>query len=143
MSSKKMNPLLSFTLAVIVLSCASKKESDHGHDHVEAGENEWREMDSFHMIMAESFHPYRDSADLEPARSSASALMTAANEWASAPLPRRVDNDEMRSKLETLKAQATTLAESVQAQDDNAIGEHLKKLHDTFHEIEEAWYDRE
>lgn len=130
---------MNMALALMVLSCASKKE----HDHAGLSGNEWKAMDSFHVIMAEAFHPFRDSADLEPVKARASALMTAANEWASAPLPERVDNDEMRSRLEALSAQATTLAESVQSQDDNAIGEHLKLLHTTFHRIEEAWYESE
>lgn len=128
--------MIAFVL--VMMSCASKKETDHADDHV--NHTEWKEMDEFHMIMAETFHPFRDSADLEPVKRKASALMTAAHEWAATPLPERVNNDEMRSKLEALKAQATTLAESVQSQDDNAIGQHLSRLHDTFHEIQEAWY---
>ena len=128
-------------LAMIVFSCASKKDDSHGHDHHDAeGENVWKEMDDFHMIMAESFHPYKDSSNLEPAKARAAELMTAADAWASASLPAKVDNADMRSKLEKLKTEATSLAESVKSADEHVIGEQLTRLHDTYHEIQDAWY---
>lgn len=135
-----MHPLLYVVLIFVAAACASKKDQDHTHDRDESA---WEEMDDFHIIMAESFHPFKDSANLEPAKARASTLMTAANDWASAPLPERVNNDTMRSKLEALKEQATTLAETVKSQDDNAIGEQLTKLHDIFHEIEHTWYEKD
>lgn len=124
---------------IFVFSCASKKDDSHEH-HGSDDENVWEEMDRFHMIMAESFHPFRDSSNLDPAKARAGALMKAANEWAAASLPDKVDNADVRSKLGKLKSEAATLAESVKSSDDNVIGEQLTRLHHTFHEIEEAWY---
>jgi hypothetical protein len=98
-------------------------------------------MDNFHMIMAETFHPYKDSANLEPARTRATELLAAADQWVTAPIPEKVNNDHVRSKLLQLKSEAATLAESVKSSDDNVIADHLTKLHDTFHAIQEAWYD--
>lgn len=135
----QLNFFVSVSLALFVFSCASKRDSAHDNE----GESEWREMDEFHMIMAETFHPFRDSANLDPVRSRASELMTAADQWASAPLPEKVDNREMREKLQQLKSEATTLAESVRSADDNVIGEQLTKVHDTFHAIQDGWYRRE
>lgn len=128
-------------MTMFVFSCASKKDDRHGHEHHGAeGESVWKEMDAFHMIMSETFHPYRDSSNLEPAKARASELMVAADEWASASLPDKVDNADVRSKLEKLKSEAAALAESAKSSDDNVIGEKLTRLHRTFHEIEEAWY---
>lgn len=123
-----------------LFSCASKKDDHHENNAQGQGENIWEEMDEFHMIMAETFHPYKDSSNLEPVKTRAAELMTAANQWASAKLPPKVDNDEMKSKLEKLKAEAAVLAESVKSADDNVIAKQLTTLHDTFHEIQEAWY---
>ncbi|HEU5145100.1 MAG TPA: hypothetical protein VFT90_00225, partial [Chryseosolibacter sp.] len=134
-------PLFYLILMVAIASCAAR--NSHDHEHHSADESTWEELDSFHLIMAESFHPFRDSANLEPAKARASALMAAASDWASAPLPEKVNNDTMRSRLEQLREQAATLAQSVKSQDDNAIGEMLTKLHDTFHEIEHAWYEED
>ena len=144
MHRTKMNLVMCFLLGFFMCSCANKKDaaSDHEHDRVSGDESVWKDMDHFHMIMAETFHPYKDSANLEPVKSRASELMTAADQWASAPLPETVDNAEMRSKLGKLKAQAITLAESVKSENDNVIAEQLNQLHDTFHAIQEAWYER-
>jgi hypothetical protein len=130
------------TCLAVVFSCASKKEDGHDHDHVSASSDGsvWKEMDDFHMIMAETFHPYKDSSNLEPVRTRASELFAAADEWASASLPEKVDTQEVRSKLQQLKEEAATLAETVKSSDDNVIAQHLTKLHDTFHSIQEEWY---
>ena len=129
-------------ITMLVLPCSSKKDDSHAHaHHASEGEDVWKEMDDFHMIMAETFHPYKDSSNLEPAKTMAGELMAAAAAWASAPLPEKVDNATVKSKLQQLKAQAAALAESVKSADDNAVGEKLTTVHDTFHAIQEAWYD--
>jgi hypothetical protein len=142
MYSKTLLSGILVSMTLFILSCASKKDDSHGHEHHGAeGEDVWKEMDDFHMIMVETFHPYKDSSNLEPAKARAAELMTAADEWASATLPERVDNADVRSKLEKLKSEAAALAEGVKSADDNVIGEQLTRLHHTFHEIQEAWYE--
>ena len=140
-SKQSLNLAGGLLLAFVIFSCAAKKEG-HDHEHHAGSEHmaEWKEMDDFHMIMAETFHPYKDSANLEPARTRASELLTAAEQWLKAPLPEKVDNEEMKSKLQQLKSEAQTLAESVKSADENTIAGHLTRVHDTFHAIQEAWY---
>lgn len=136
----KLFPNIVFViLTLITLACASKKEEAHDHDAAK-DQTVWKEMDTFHMVMAETFHPFKDSANLEPVKMRATELAVAADEWVAAPLPEKVDNDEIKSKLEKLKSEATTLAETVKSADDNVIADQLTKLHDTFHELQEAWY---
>lgn len=138
-----MNPLRSRLLtavaALVMISCASKNTHD-GEEKAVASDGVWKEMDDFHMIMAETFHPYKDSSNLEPAKSRADELWKAADEWASAPLPEKVNNEDVRSQLQQLRSEAAILAESVRSSDDNVVAAHLTKLHDTFHAIQEAWY---
>lgn len=132
----KHNLIFLFFLILIMAACASKKQ-----DHAEEGAaNEWKEMDDFHMLMAETFHPYMDSANLEPAKLHASSLLRAADEWAAAPLPDRMNNQQVKTTLQKLQAEAATLAESVGVADDQLIAAQLTQLHDTFHELQEAWY---
>ena len=141
MHSPTLHPLVSLLLIILVVSCDRKQDGhDHEHDHATAGDDVWKEMDDFHMIMAETFHPYKDSSNLEPAKTRALELMDAAEQWASASLPGKVDNERVRSKLKQLKSEAATLAENVKSSDDNAIAEHLIRVHDTFHAIQEEWY---
>lgn len=102
--------------------------------------NKWVEMDDFHFIMAESFHPYKDSLDLKPAKANAAAMATAAAKWADAPLPEKVNKDAVKTKLQQLKTETAAFADLVQSADDKTIGETLTKLHDLFHSIQEEWH---
>lgn len=123
---------------LVSLACMGKKEK-HWEEGLANDQVVWEEMDNFHQVLAEIFHPYMDSANLEPVKRMATELMVAANEWADAPIPEKVDKVELKSKLEKLKSEATLLSEIVKSGDDTVIGNHLNKLHDTFHEIHEAW----
>jgi hypothetical protein len=125
--------LIMMTLIVVLFAkCGSKKEDTT---------TEWKEMDEFHMVMAETFHPFKDSADLAPVKSKASELVAAADKWSIAPLPEKVDNDDMKSLIQQLKSEAEALEDVVQTGNDTEIGEQLTKLHDLFHKIQEGWYD--
>ena len=125
-------------LIIMVFACSGKKESHHGDPAL--SQHEWKEMDEFHMVMAETFHPYKDSANLEPAKSRAGELAGAAEKWASSPLPEKVDNSEMKDKLDELKIESAALVQRVSSGDDKAIADQLTKVHDLFHTIQEAWY---
>jgi hypothetical protein len=46
----------------------------------------------------------------------------------------------VKGKLETLKQESQALVQTISAGDDKAIGDQLTKVHDLFHEIQEAWY---
>lgn len=132
---KRMHVLLFAT--VLLSACAGKPDASNAHEDRAT----WQQMDDFHTVMAETFHPYKDSANLEPARRRATELMLSAQAWASAPLPERLDDRAMQNKLEVLASEAEVLAERVKSADDNAVAEQLTQVHDTFHEIQEAWYD--
>lgn len=141
MEVSKVNSLSHLCVLLLLFSCGTKRDSAHDHQHPDGGEEtEWKQMDDFHQIMAEIFHPYKDSANLEPAKSRASELMVAADKWASAPLPKKVDTRAIKAKLQQLSEEAASLAESVRSADDNVIAEQLTRVHDTFHEIQEEWY---
>lgn len=141
MNSKLLKNLAFLTLALLAFACATKKDDAGDHDHTaDADQKEWKEMDEFHMIMAETFHPFKDSANLEPARSRAGELVAAADKWISAPLPEKVNNDAMKEKLGQLKTEASSMAQAAGSGDDKALEEKLTKVHDIFHAIQEDWY---
>ena len=138
---KQLRTLLLISIAVAAVACATKKEEDHAEG--EADQKEWKEMDDFHMVMAETLHPYKDSANLEPVKSRAGELVSSAETWANSTLPKKVDNDEMKSRLQSLKTETSALVQTITSGDDKAIAEQLTKVHDLFHEIQEAWYGGE
>lgn len=129
-------------LCVVVLaSCGAKKEEAK----VEGEEAlvEWAELDSFHMLMAEVFHPLKDSGNVAPAKAMMAQLADEAAKWTTAPLPEKVNNDEMKAKLEQLKTDTRALADEIAAgAADEAISAKLYPLHDLFHEIQEAFYKK-
>jgi hypothetical protein len=133
-----MKKVVLYSLLVLMMAlavaCGGKK-----HEEV-ANNDEWPEMDEFHMIMAESFHPYKDSSYLEPAKANASELAKVAGKWAGAALPEKVDNDEIKAHLTKLKSDADSFVQITQSGDSVKIGEALTALHDQFHKLQEAWY---
>ena len=88
-----------------IVGCSGKKESTSAV--------EWPAMNSFHMIMAESYHPLKDSANLEPAKANAELMATEAANWAGVDLPEKVDTDEMKARLEELKKDTRAFADQV------------------------------
>jgi hypothetical protein len=133
----------------VIVACAGKKDNDSTSQEATvektdttaaASSRDWKEMDEFHMIMAETFHPYKDNSNLVPVKEKAKELEDGAAKWANAPLPAKVDNEEMKSKLQLLKTETANLTSMVSKSTDDAIGAQLTKVHDIFHEIQETWY---
>lgn len=129
---------LSWILFVLVAAaCGKKTESTSA----EASSDEWPAMDSFHMIMAEAYHPYKDSANVEPVKRLAEEMAQAAADWQSQPLPETVNNDDMKARLSQLATGTRGLADRIKAgAPDDEIGAALTALHEGFHGITEAWH---
>lgn len=123
-----------FAALTLVWACSKTEKTEE--------QMEWPEMDAFHLIMAESFHPYKDSGNLEPAKRYAAEMAQSAAKWAEAPLPEKVNKPEVKEKIGLLKAGTADFAVIVQNGDDAQIGEALTSLHDLFHELQDAWYGR-
>jgi len=119
-------------------ACTSKKE-EAADSEVESSDT-WQAMDDFHMVMAESFHPYKDSANLGPAKANADSLLAAADKWLNSAIPTKVDNAEFKEKLQQLKHEAEEFVILAQTDDDKAIAESLTQVHDLFHQLQEEWY---
>lgn len=131
-----------FTIIIISLSACSRKEKVTS-EATHSDDAEWVEMDSFHLIMAEAFHPYKDSANLEPVRRLAEELTQEADKWASAPLPDKVNNERMKAQLNQLKADTRALSTMIQGGASvEEIGTALQALHGSFHNIMEVWNGR-
>src|ERR1044071_5362292 len=98
-------------------------------------------MEEFHTIMAEVYHPLKDSKDLGPIRQHAEELAASATKWAETDLPAPVDNDETKAQLNQLKDGCQQLATSIKdGISDEEISTKLTALHETFHSIMESWY---
>jgi hypothetical protein len=118
----------------VVIACSGKKESET------AVRDEWPEMDEFHMVMAEAFHPYKDSANLEPAKATAAEMARVAEKWANSTVPEKVNNEEVKANLAQLKTDAAAFTEIAASGDTTKIASSLTDLHNAFHKLQEAWY---
>ena len=128
-----MKTALRFLLVLLIVFACSKKTESSG--------DAWPEMDSFHMIMAESYHPLKDSANLVPAKANAESLASAAEKWENASLPDKVNNDEVKALLAKLKTDSKFFAGQVKSNaPDSVLSAALVNLHDEFHKIMEAWH---
>jgi hypothetical protein len=135
----KTKLFLAFIWIVVLAACSKKEETQTQAEEAEV--DEWAEMDSFHMIMAEAFHPFKDSANLEPVKTLAEEMAVEADKWSAATLPAKVDTDEVKALLAKLKADTRALADKVKAGAANEeLGTDLTALHDNFHGIMEAWH---
>lgn len=120
-------------LLAIASACGSKQAAED--DDVE-----WKEMDEFHAVMADVYHPLKDSNDLGPIKSGAGNLAAAATRWAQSKLPAKVDNDETKKLLAQLEDGTQDLAKKIGTATDEEIASQLTSLHDTFHTIMENWH---
>ncbi len=129
----------SVLIALIVLSwgCTAKKEAA---TDTSMEETTWASMDAYHLIMADSYHPLKDSANLAPAKANAELLAAEAEKWAATALPERVNNEEMKGRIESLKANSRSFADKVKAgASDEELATSLTALHGEYHHIMEAW----
>ncbi len=137
-----MSPIRITLLCLATLtiwSCSTKSETT---EVTTEAADEWKGMDEFHMIMAESFHPFRDSSNVEPAKQYAREMVQLAEKWSANELPSKVDNEKVKQLLEELKNESVALADLVEIGDESAIGTSLTKVHDVFHQLQEAWYSK-
>jgi hypothetical protein len=122
----------------VVLSCGTHKSEA---SEAAADSDEWPELDEFHVIMADVYHPLKDSGNVQPIMERAEELAIAAEKWANAKIPKKVDTKEMKEMLEELKTATRSLANEIKdgAPEDQA-GTTLSELHELFHRIQEGWY---
>jgi hypothetical protein len=134
-----MRKLLNYGALLSIILCVACSRNAGHDDHEE--QVEWKEMDDFHTVMADVFHPLKDSGNLQPIKTRAEELATSASTWADANLPEKVDNEEVKGLLINLKDGSRQLADKIKAgASDDAIQTQLTSLHDLFHSIQEKWY---
>jgi hypothetical protein len=141
MTMKKLQNLFAMGVLVWALAVACAPKQEAATEAAGEEQADWAELDSFHLFMADMFHPYKDSANLAPIKASAEQFAADAEKWAAAPLPEKVNNDEVRAMLDKLKVDTRALADQVKGgATDEEIGNSLNAVHDHFHKIQEAWY---
>lgn len=102
-----------------------------------AGDIEWKELDAFHTVMSETFHP-AEEGNLQPVRDNAADLLTKAKEWQMASVPEGYDKVKTTSMLKSLVAKCKGIKAAVKAKkSDKELTKLITEAHDVFHKIVE------
>ena len=97
----------------------------------------WNEMEEFHTVMSQTFHP-AEEGKLEPIKARSGEMLEKAKAWKSSTAPAGYDKQKVNKSLKDLVKGARELDEMIKEKaSDASITEKLSKLHDVFHEIME------
>ena len=135
------------TLIYLLAACGGAQEGhDEMHeehtaeDHAEhtADSEEWAEAESFHEIMALTYHPMRDEGKMEPVSENANELLEKAKVWAAAEVPGDLDKAMISEQLGALVSQSEELVTLVNNEaTEDELKAKVNEIHDTFHGIHE------
>jgi hypothetical protein len=140
-----MKYLVVALLAISFASCAKKEEPKP--QTVEAQKpasklEEWAEMEIFHNVMAETFHPMEDG-EMKPILTRAQEMADKAKAWQNSTPPARYEpvKDSVNFYLAKLVSESQALADMVakKAKEDD-IKKNLTALHDRYHTVSDFCY---
>ena len=101
----------------------------------------WKEMNSFHRVMAATWHPAQKN-DLAPIRAQAKALLAASDTWAASTppaMPASCGAKETRAAATKVATEAKALVALIDSgADDVRVKSALKRVHDAFEVAEKA-----
>jgi superoxide dismutase len=96
----------------------------------------WAALNTFHEVMAETFHPSEDG-NLKPIRERSGEFLAKAQALQSAKIPPSFNTPEIRKSIDDLVKGSFALNQLViKKADDKTITKKLTELHDVFHTIQ-------
>ena len=97
----------------------------------------WKEMDEFHAVMSQTFHP-AEEGKLDPIKKRSQEMADKAVAWQNSTAPEGFDKEKVESSLKKLVQGTKELHKLVKAKSsDKVLKAKLAGLHDVFHEIME------
>ena len=135
MSVKMKYILMLISLVGLMSWSCGKKEAETE----ESAGTDWPELESFHEVMADAYHPVADSGNLEPARRLSVALEERAATLASSIVPASAASEETSRNLAVLRDSTAGFSKAVKAgQPDSVLRPSITYLHRIFHHLMEA-----
>lgn len=140
-----MKYLIPVLFGVLLTSCAKKEETKSQAVETQKPApklEEWAEMETFHNVMAETFHPMEDG-EMKPILTRAQEMADKAKAWQHSMPPARYEpvKDSVNFYLDKLVAESQALADMVskKAKEDD-IKKNLTALHDRYHAVSDFCY---
>ena len=127
-------PVVAQTQAAPAKEKTMKSMSDD--HHMMSG---WKELDTFHSVMAATWHPVAKSKDLTVIRERAGALSDAAQAWAKSKAPKACETKEIQDAIAAVVSQSKSVAELVEKKAADAeVTSALRDVHDKFEIVEKG-----
>ncbi|HEY6504415.1 MAG TPA: hypothetical protein VIZ28_10615 [Chitinophagaceae bacterium] len=102
---------------------------------VTAQTKKWKEMDEFHTVMSETYHP-AEEGKLGPIKSRSKEMADKAVAWQKSTAPEGYDKKAVKASLKQLVKGSKELDNLVKKNAaDKQVTDKLSALHDLFHEI--------
>jgi hypothetical protein len=121
---KRWYPLFLVLFVFLAATCSAQKAK-------------WKEMEEFHGVMSETFHP-AEEGKLGPIKSRSQEMLDKAIAWKNSTAPEGYDKSTVEKTLKELVKGAKEVNKMVKDNaSDEALKERLSGLHDVFHEIME------
>jgi acetyl-CoA carboxylase alpha subunit len=97
--------------------------------------DKWAELNTFHGVMSQTFHPMEDG-NLKPIRQRSAEMYQKATTLAKSAIPAEFNKPGMAKAVKALKNDSKKLDMAIRkGADDTAVTQQLTALHDTFHTI--------
>jgi len=140
MKAKVLHFFIAALVIVALASCGNKEKTEA--TEAESMDEEWVALDAFHTVMADVYHPLKDSGNLQPIKSRSEELTAEADNLADAKLPPKVDTEEVKAMISALQESVHGINDEVKAgAPDEQIKSLLEGAHALFHHIQEEWYE--
>ena len=124
MFMKKILPLsLAVMLVTFFNSCHAQEKA------------KWKEMEEFHNVMAQTFHP-AEEGKMEPIKTRSQEMLDKAIVWENSTAPAGYNQQAVKNTLKDLVKGVKEINKLIKEKaKDDVIKEKLSGLHDIFHEI--------
>jgi hypothetical protein len=127
----RLNSRLYVLAAACIALAAPASAQDHAAHH--AARSGWKELDTYHDLMAATWHPAKEN-DLKPARAKADSLSAAAKAWSESKAPAACDNKAIKDAIAAVVTGSTKVLHLVHG---NAPDAELKAaMHDVHERFE-------
>ena len=100
----------------------------HSMEHMSG----WKELDAYHMVMMQVWHPAKEKGDLAPIRAQAGKLADAADTWAKAAVPSACDTPDNRSNIAKVQTESRALVTLAASGSDADLKAALAAVHERF-----------
>lgn len=98
-------------------------------------QQDWAELDAFHKVMSQTFHPAEDG-NMQPIMTRSAELAMSAKTLMKSKVPADLQNKKMKASMKNLVKQTANLNKMVKKGKPEAeIKTSLFAVHETFHEI--------